>query len=174
MAKLAALACALAAAGAAAEFMTADDPRVRWTGRPVFNGDGSVSFDWIHTSASFAVVGTGSVTLHANITLGLVGRAQVTMGDYDAQNLLLAQGTDTYLLAAGLVANETQISVHYGLEAGMSGAGQPAGRVVTFLGFETSGTATFAAGTQLVRRIDVIGDSITAGPSGARARAGAG
>lgn len=164
MQRLAALAAL--AHGAAAAFISAADPLVLWSGRPNVNADGSVSFDFQSTACSFAVNGLGaSVTLIANVTLPAGSAAHLSsfVNDYDSSNLLLAAGTNTYLVAAGLNFNVSNITLHYALEPGMSGADAPLGRFVTFIGFNVSEGASFVPRAPLKRRMDIIGDSITAG-----------
>ena len=156
---------ATAAVSVSADYITASDPRVQWSGRPNVNVDGSMSFD-IFTSASFVVRGLGAaVTLIANVTLpaGNVGRLAVYVNDYSATNLLLSTGTTNYLVAAGLNYNVSNVTLAYALEPGMSGANAAAGRFITFVGFETSFGGVFEQRAPAQRVVLVLGDSITAG-----------
>lgn len=165
--KMRSLIAALAIARASSDFISASDPMVLWNGRPnVDPNDGSVSFDWISTSASFAVAGIGAnVTMFCNTTLapGDVGRFSIYMNDYEIQNILVHSGTGSYLIAAATTFAVNNITVYYSLEVVESGANRASNQVVSIFGFETGLGGTFQPSAPLAKRIDIIGDSITAG-----------
>ena len=156
----------LALARGSGIFLSASDPRVLWTGRTRSNSypPGSVAFDWEGVSASFTLAGTGvHVNLLANVTLDATcaGRISVFVDGFHTANMLLHSSASTYLLAAGLKAGGTHnVTVVYTMEP-VNSCSTPAGDVA-FIGFESDGSA-FLPPVAASRRIDIIGDSITAG-----------
>lgn len=165
--RIAAASLLLAAVAGVDPFISASSPLVLWAGRPGPPAiDGSVPFDWEGTSASVAVAGAGaSLTLWTNVTLapGFAGRVSVFVNDYDAANLMLTSSTDRYLLAAALPAAVNNVTVLYAFEPGSAGAARDDGRTAAFFGFSAGDGGSFVAPVPLQRRIDVVGDSITAG-----------
>ena len=161
------LACALPASLAQPTFVSASSPLVLWGGRPSVNAsDGSVAFDWEGTSASFVVTGVGAtVTMWCNITLDAAhsGRVSVYVNDQDAANLMLHQATPSYLLAAALPFASNNITVLYAFEPGSSGADRTTLRTPSVFGFSAGSGGAFGAPTPAARRIDILGDSISAG-----------
>ena len=156
-----------ASAASADQFVSASSPYVLWAGRPAVNAtDGAVAFDWEGTAASLVVTGVGSsVTLWTNVTLapGFAGRISVFVNDYDAANMMISASQPSYLLAAALPNAVNNVTVHYAFEPGSSGAARNARRTVAFFGFSAGDGGSFAPPVPLQRRIDIIGDSITAG-----------
>lgn len=160
--------CSAAAAtpAAAAAFLAADSPAVLWTGRTRPAPGRGVAFDWEGVSASFAVTGSGIwVGLVANVTLNpsCAGRISVFVNGFHTANMLLHADTTSYLLVAGLQQPAHNVTVAYTMEPGNSCASYGAGQDVAFTGFTTSGAFVETPPPQLSRRIDVVGDSITAG-----------
>ena len=152
--------------GNEAAFISAASPFVAWSGRPNVQSDGSVSFDWQSTSCSFSVAGKGAtVTLFSNSTLnpGFTGRLSVYINDFDASNLLVVSTVPTYLIAAALSADVNNITVAYTLEPNSAGVSPTA--FMNLFGFEAGNGGTFVPPPLSTRRIDIIGDSITAGSS---------
>ena len=149
------------------EFLPAASPLVLWAGRSAPGSvPGSVAFDWEGTSATFSVAGVGaSVTLHTNITLpvGKAARVSVFVNDIDTANLMLDSATSSYLLATALEKPVNRVTVQYTLEPGASGASRGSRELPTFEGFSVGNKGSFVESTPLLRRIDIIGDSITAG-----------
>jgi lysophospholipase L1-like esterase len=147
-------------------YISASDPALRWGGRYQLNADGSVTFDWESTSVSFSVNGAGAtVTMLANITLDPQNSGKVTVfiNGFDAQNMLLNSNSTSYLVASSLHPTNN-ITIHYGMEPGNSGAQSGSGKAITIVGFVVANGGTFVnPGFILTRRIDIIGDSITAG-----------
>ena len=122
--------------------------------------------DWEGTACSFVLTGIGAtLTLFANVTLASKNAAHITVfvNDYDAGNFILNAGAPSYLLTAATQFAANNITVHYASEPVSSGASRDAGQVVSFFGFSAGNGGGFAAPAPLQRRIDVIGDSITAG-----------
>lgn len=147
-------------------FIPAASPLIRWSGRPNPQPDGSVGFDWASTSCTFTVSGIGAtVSLLANVTLppASAGRIAVMINDYDAQNLLLHASSSEYLIAASLAFPLNTVTVFFAEETVMSGASRPAGHLVSFLGFRVGGGGALGQAPALPRRVDFVGDSITAG-----------
>lgn len=149
------------------DFLPAASPLVLWAGRSAPGSvPGSVSFDWEGTSATFSVAGVGaSVTLHTNVTLpvGKAARVSVFVNDIDTANLMLDSATSSYLLATALEKPVNRVMVQYTLEPGASGASRGSMELPTFEGFSVGNKGSFVKSTPLLRRIDIIGDSITAG-----------
>lgn len=151
-------------------FISASSPLVLWAGRPSIESDGSVSFDWLDTSASFVVAGIGaSVTLLTNFTLPSWGagfhaaRVSVLVNDMMAADLMLSPSTHSYLLTAALPNALNTVTVHYSFEVDYSFADRASNETFSIFGFEAGDGGSFSSPTPLSRRIDVIGDSITGG-----------
>ena len=149
-----------------ADFTSASSSAVAWSGRYAVQADGSVSMDWQGVAASFQVVGqNATVSLYANCTLPW-GRGKVTVyvNDYAASELFVIAGTPRYLLAAGLPSAVNNVTVAYTLEPLLALASPSA--FMNFFAFEVQsvdGSAHFLPAVPLSRRIDIIGDSISAG-----------
>lgn len=129
--------------------------------------NGNVAFDWEGTGCLFSVMSEnegGTVTLTTNVTISSasVSRISIDINDYQAQNLLLSTGSNSYLIAAGLPSGVSNISVQYAIEP-LFNAHFSEQMYVQFIGFTSGNNATFIKPSKLTRRIDVIGDSITAG-----------
>jgi hypothetical protein len=178
--RLLATCCGLAAGAAAAApspappsvpadaaYLPADSPAVLWTGRSKLVPGRGVAFDWEGVSATFSVSGSGIwVGLVANITLNptCAGRVSVFVNGFHTANMLLHADVTSYLLAAGLKAPGPHlVTVVYTMEPVNSCSSYGAGQDVAFTGFTTSGAFVGAPPPQLARRIDIVGDSITAG-----------
>lgn len=150
-----------------ADYISASSPLLLWNGRPSLLQNGAVAFDWEGTGCSFSVSSNtvgGTITLYTNITISpaSVSRISVYINDYQAQNLLLSSGTNSYLIAAGLPAGISNVSVQYAIEP-LFNAHFKEEMYVQFVGFSSGNNATFVQPKKLNRRIDIIGDSITAG-----------
>ena len=165
---LSALSLALAASVCVSgDYISASSPLVLWNGRPSVQSSGSVAFDWEGTGASLAVYSAtagATLTLTANLTIdsASVSRISVYINDYQASNLLLHSGTTSYLVAAGLPAGVSNISLQYAIEP-LFNADFGSQRFMQFVGFTSGNNGTFVQPTPLARRIDIVGDSITAG-----------
>lgn len=85
------------------------------------------------------------------------------INNFDASNLLVVSGVPTYLIAAALSADINNITVSYTLEPGSAGVTPKA--YMNLFGFEAGNGGTFVPPPASPRRIDIIGDSITAGSS---------
>ena len=156
----------LIAAVSADTFIAASSPLVLWNGRPAFLPSGAVAFDWEGTGASLSVASASpgaTLTLTTNLTISAqsMGRVSVFINDYEAQNLLLHSGTSSYLLAV-LPAGTSNISVQYAIEP-LFNADFPAQQYAQFVGFSVGNGGVFVQPTPLARRIDIAGDSISAG-----------
>jgi hypothetical protein len=149
------------------DYLSANSPLILWNGRPSFFSNGNVGFDWEGTGCSFSVTSPtpgGTVTLITNLTISSesVSRISVYINDYQAQNLLLTSSTSSYLIAAGLPVGVSNISIQYAIEP-LFNANFKNQMFVQFVGFTSANNATFVQPIKLSRRIDIIGDSITAG-----------
>jgi hypothetical protein len=131
-----------------------------WQGRPTFDTeDGSTSFDWEGTSATFVVSGANSwLTMTANVTAD-VGKVAVLVNGYAAAELMLHASQTTYLLAAAMGDGPSTVTVWSTLEPGTMNSAP--GRDIRILGFTSNGTLS-APSAPLARRMEVIGDSQTA------------
>lgn len=148
------------------DFLSASNPWVLWGGRYGVDPDGSVAFDWEGTTATFVVTGMdATVTMWTNITLEASNSARVSVyvNGYDAANLMLHNSTPSYLLASSLPLAINTITIQYAFEPGSSGASRSNLRTPGIFGFNVGNGGAFAAPTPLTKRIDIIGDSITAG-----------
>lgn len=147
-------------------FISASSPLVLWSGRPSLPwADGSIGFDWEGTSASFVVSGLGSsVTLLANLSV-YSARVSVFVNDYDAANLMLSGDAGAYLLAATLPAASNNVTVRFAYEPIFSHADAAGGleKMPSFFGFTAGSGGAFAPPPRAARRLDIVGDSITAG-----------
>ena len=105
------------------------------------------------------------MTLIANVTLDAdcAGRISVFVNGFHTANMVLHAEFSTYLLVAGLEQQVHNVTVSYTMEPGNSCASRGPGRDVAFVGFSTSGTFVTEPSQPLAHRIDIIGDSITAG-----------
>jgi len=155
-----------AAPAPAAAFLPAASPLAQWSGRFASDASGAVAMDWGGTSVSFVVEGAGaSVTLLANVTLYAqdAARVAVFVNDVDSANLFVSADAASYLVAAALPLPVNNVTLVYASEPGQSGASRADGRVVRFLGFSAGGGGAFAPPPPpRARRIDVVGDSMTA------------
>lgn len=172
----AAAAAAIAVAScASALFIPASSPLVLWQGRTRVNADASVSFDWEGTAATITLQPTTAgapiswVKLHANVSTARATRFAVisTNGStsYVTDSFAASSSVSEYLLLAYLQdvlpGHTHRITVWNGMEPTNSGSAP--GQDITILGFEVSGDGQFVSTAPLPRRMDVIGDSITAG-----------
>ena len=160
------LCASLLASAAPPTFISASSPLVLWSGRPSLPwADGSIGFDWEGTSASFVVSGLGSsVTLLANLSV-YAARVSVFVNDYDAANLMLSGDAGAYLLAATLPAASNNVTVRFAYEPIFSHADAAGGleKMPSFFGFAAGSGGAFAPPPRAARRLDIVGDSITAG-----------
>ena len=154
-----------------AQSVPAASPLVAWAGRYAVLADGgSVACDWASTAAALAVAGgaTGDATLtvrtNATFLPSLAGRLVVYINGFEAANVLVPAGEHAFLVAAALPANAvSNVTLVYAMEQVLSGAAP--GRTMVFSGFDVGGGGSLAAPPRQLRRLDVIGDSITAGAS---------
>ena len=168
---LRALPLLLVAARAAQPGVPAASPLVAWSGRYAVLADGaSVACDWASAAAALAVAGgaAGDATLTvrtaATFAPSLAGRLVVYVNGFEAANVLVPAGPQAFLVAAALPANVTSnVTVVYAMEQVLSGASATA--FMVFSGFDVGGGGSLAAPPRQLRRLDVVGDSITAGAS---------
>ena len=152
-------------AAAQLNFLSASSSLVQWQGRTRLNGDGGVAFDWEGTSATLSLSGVGvRLSLLTNITLpaSCAGRISVFIDRFHAANMPIHRAVGSYLLGAGLKGEGVRnVTVVYTMEP-LNSCSNLTGDEVSFFGFESDGQ--FLPPPQpLARRIDIIGDSITAG-----------
>ena len=116
---------------------------------------------------SFVVSGMGAtVTLETNVTLSVTnsGRIHVFVNDYEIQNILLNAQQQSYLVASSLPFASNNVTIAYTLEPLLSGANRDMGQTVSFVGISVgNGGVVAQPNPPLSRRIDIVGDSISAG-----------
>jgi len=148
----------------------ATSPLVAWSGRyaALPDGSGQVACDWASTAATLAVLGGPSgatLTFFTNATFaaGVAGRVNVFVNGFEAANVLVPAGALSFLAAAALPANVvSNVTFFYSMEQVLSGAS--ASNYMVFSAFAAAG-GSLVSPPQQSRRIDVVGDSITAGSS---------
>jgi len=161
----------------APNFIKASDPRVWIGGRTSLNADGSsLDFDWEGVAFYMNVQSTSYVQVLMNTT-GPMSRLYTQLSydggknwfDQTSQWISPRSGQNIYWAADNLnsAVNYT-VRITSDLEPAFSGAS--GGGYFTFIGFNIDGTAT--AATPQTRRIEIVGDSISAG-YGARGSAAA-
>ena len=122
-------------------------------------------FDWESTAASVSVAGAGaSLTLVANMSSAPgPARVAVYVNGYDTANLMLSADAEQYLLAAAMPEAVNNVTVRYSFEPGYSHADAASGLGPGFFGFAAGSGGAFVPPLPLARRIDIVGDSISAG-----------
>lgn len=148
--------------------MQASDPKVDWSGRRVVDG-GTVNFDWLGVTARLTVTGGTYVIATINTTQLRGTRMRVWISDqgfdlYPQVQLWVTKILNRHILFTGSVGNKRLITLS-NIVPPQYGTG-----ITKVVSFETDGT--FVSTPPQTRRIEVIGDSITAAtnvvrPSGA-------
>lgn len=138
--------------------MPASDPRVDWSGRRVVNGD-TVNFDWLGVTARLTVKGGRYVIATINTTQYRGTRMRVWASDqgfdlYPQVQLWVTKLSNRHVLFGGNVGDNRLIT--------LSNIVPPQYKtgITTVVSFETDGI--FVKTPPQTRRIEVIGDSITA------------
>ncbi len=149
--------------------ITADDPSCWYTGRTRINADGSRSFDWEGTQLWVNLQGASYAKILVNVTGNMVGRfsieangvevSLIAVGGCDTPGVCDSSETTEFLVAQDLKGNTT-IRVISILEPAFGNAGPTS--TLTFLGWKTDGKAG-PAGPRRRRKIELVGDSISAG-----------
>jgi lysophospholipase L1-like esterase len=155
-----------APAGGAEVFIPASSPNVWHVGRSAINADGSRSFDWEGTQMSVNVQGASYVKVLVNATGGAIGRIVVEAGGLEVSSFFVGGGNhatdylDGVFFAAYDLSGTVNIRVISILEPSFGSAGPDA--YLTFVGFLTDGAAAPPSAPR-ARRIELVGDSISAG-----------
>lgn len=150
-----------------ATVISASDPRVLVSGRASYNADGSRSFDWEGTSFTLTVNNSGSVSMNVTSSTSGLNRviSHVETGPgvwYEQTRQWVQPGTSVLLVAANLYKVNT-VRVFFELEPAFSGTTDPdAFFTVNSFVLDAGDVITTAP---LARRIEVVGDSISAGAS---------
>jgi len=134
-----------------------------WTvGRTRVNAqDNSVSFDWESTQMLINVQKANVVSLHLKAVGGIYGRFLVQVDGWEQSSFWVSDpNLSLYNIATDLGGRAVQIRIISVLEPAFENAGPSA--FFTFFGFSTDGTA-MTAGPKRPRRIELVGDSISAG-----------
>ena len=142
-------------------FIAAADARVRFCGRTVATGDGSVRFDWPLTSVTFVVRGSTSVRLRMdggkNIFAIDVGgtRSTLVTKRHAVEEYVVALDLDASAATTITIVKRTEAKVEWGVLAS-------SGSAVTMHGvlLDASGELT-PAPTLPERTLEVFGDSDT-------------
>jgi lysophospholipase L1-like esterase len=150
-------------------YLAADDPLVLWTGRTLIPGDGTITFDWEGVAATLTVVNASYV--YANITdstysgtrFSVWSQGAVTTGGqflHILDFLATPGGPSNNLMARADGSSQLTLTLRNEVEPTFIGS--DTGHNLTVNGFMTDGV--FVASPSLpTRRIEIIGDSITAG-----------
>ena len=155
----------------AASNITANSTLVHWAGRTLAGrDDGSIKFDWVGTSARVTLQGASYLRAGIRTEFALATDASrafvyVTSQNwspygYPEANIWISQLQTEYVLATALPTGEKHIVTianevspqYYDAEHSTNG--------ITYLWFETDGT--FEQSAPLPRKLEFIGDSITA------------
>lgn len=150
---------------AASTVVAAADPRVLVSGRSTYNADGvSRDHDWEGVAFTLTVNNTGSVYMNCTSTSGGLNRVithvQADGEWYEQSRQWVVPGANMLLVAANLY-QLNKIRVFFELEPAFSGTGAP-DAFFSVHGFVLdAGDAVATA--PLTRRIEVVGDSISAG-----------
>jgi hypothetical protein len=147
-------------------FIPAADPSISYVGRSRINADGTRSFDWEGNQMIVNVQDASYVKVVINATGGILGRFVVEAGGVEVTSFYVGGGNGalTYLentfFAAYDLYGTVNIRVISVLEPSFEGAN--ANAYLTFVGFMTDGKAA-PASTPRSRKIELVGDSISAG-----------
>ena len=174
----------LASTALAAEyFIPANDPRFLYAGRTVVNADGSRSFDWEGTSIQISVKGTTYLKASFSIsqshfrTKFICDEPSSTLAGGDSNGFVLSEfwvdsvscalANGTHYVAAGLdAATAYTVRLYHDLEPNFHGdasQGYGATGFVTFHGMYVDSVGAVNPAPAVTRRIEWVGDSITAG-----------
>lgn len=147
--------------------ISASDPRVLVSGRASYNADGSRSFDWEGVSFKLTLNNSGSVSINITSTTSglnrIITHVETKPGVwYEQTRQWVLPGTSVLLVAANLYMSNT-IRIFFELEPSFSGATNPNAFFTVNSFILDAGDAITTA--PLARRIEVVGDSISAGAS---------
>lgn len=151
----------------AQNLISPNDSGVFYAGRTQINEDGSRSFDWEGVQIWINTLKCSYLEIVMNTTgpmTRILTQMRVSGQWFDQSRLWVTTraGTNTYRIADNLDPSQNYtIRVFHELEPAFSGAQNDPSQYFTFLGFQTDGSALPA--TPLLRRIEVVGDSISAG-----------
>ena len=152
-------------------FIPANSPSIWYTGRNRINADGSRTHDWEGSQVHINVEGASYVRATINASAGILGRFICEVDGWEVSSFFVGGGNAAVAGNDFLCADDLYQTRHIRLiqilEPAFSGA-SPMG-AFTFLGFTTDGTP--APPTPRTRKIELVGDSISAG-YGARGKAG--
>jgi len=148
----------------AEQFIPASNPAIWTVGRTRKNVDGSLSFDWEGTQFYINVNKASYVKMHMKATGSAMGRFVIQVDGWEQSQVWVggsngASNEGVYLVADGL-AGTVQVRVVSVLEPAFEGVNPAA--TFTFFGFATDGAAA-PAGPPRPRRLELLGDSISAG-----------
>jgi len=146
-------------------WISAQDPGVTVAGRTARDSDGvSRSFDWEGTSFFLNVNNTGAVWLNVSSTTGGLNRVITHVGlggVWFEQTRLWVSPGENVLLVANNLYRENLLRVFFELEPSFNGAVN--GGHFSVHGFGLDGGASLTAPYTLSRRLEIVGDSISAG-----------
>jgi len=154
----------------------ANDSAIWIVGRTKPSQDGvGVNFDWESTQFYINVENATYVQLHMQANGNCIGRFITYVDYWEASSVWIGNGqtvSETVTIANGLHKPKVQIRVITVLEPAFMGISDSSNAFMTFAGFSTDGKAV-APGPFRKRRIEMVGDSISAG-YGSRGFNGAG
>lgn len=145
-------------------FIPAGDSSIWYTGRTRINADATRSFDWEATQAHINVAGATYVRASINASAGILGRFICEVDGWEVSSFFVGGGNGATggaqdFLCADDLYQTRHIRLIQVLEPSFSGAS--ANGFFTFVGFTTDGTP--APPTPRARKIELVGDSISAG-----------
>ena len=145
-------------------FIPAGDSNIWYTGRTRINADASRSFDWEGTQVHLNVAGATYVRVSINASAGILGRFICEVDGWEVSSFYVGGGNGATggaqdFLCADDLYQTRHIRLIQVLEPAFSGAS--ASGYFTFEGFTTDGAP--APPTPRTRKIELVGDSISAG-----------
>ena len=144
---------------------SAQDPGVTVSGRTTADADGlSRSFDWEGVSFFMNVNNTGAVWMNVNSTSSGLNRVIAHIGlkgNWYEQTRQWVQPGANMLLVASNLNKENLVRVFFELEPAFNGGAN--GGFFTVNGFSLDDGGSLTAPFQFARRLEIVGDSISAG-----------
>ena len=150
-------------------FIPATDPRVLVSGRASFNADGSRSFDWEGVAFTVSVINANFFSMNVTSTSSGLNRVITHISNPDTTRGLwyeqtrhwILPGNSVLVVAANLDREKNTLRVFFELEPHFAGIDAPSSFFTVNNFVLDSGDAVETA--PLSRRIEILGDSISAG-----------
>lgn len=143
-------------------YIPATDPAVWTVGRTRLNADSTLSFDWESTQFYINVKDATYVRMHIKPNGNILGLFLIQVDGWEQSQVWVGGNNNAgvYLIADDLRKGLVQIRVISVLEPAFESADPDS--FFTFVGFSTDGSAA-PAGPARSRKIELVGDSISAG-----------